>query len=253
MDKWLLAIIAGLFALLALGASIVVPYLVLNQATTQIAHLEIPLLALSGFLGVFACVGLLVLAFSAMGLTDAKQSLGMPDGSVRALIAIFLIVTLGMTALFLLSPQQHGQPTKPEGSPSTQPPEPAAVPSTQPTNGNAPAAGYRMGSADFLLAALVTPTTQSGGGNPPDKHGTVPAPPPPGKDNPKTEIPPAKPETPGVVNQDNGDVAKQFLTMLGGLVTTIVGFYFGSQTASSASAKATEATVAAMRGGGGGH
>ena len=46
-------------------------------------------------------------------------------------------------------------------------------------------------------------------------------------------------------SQDGGDLPKQFLTMLGGLVTTIVGFYFGSQTANSAAAKAAEAIKAA--------
>src|SRR5262245_49546965 len=113
MPNKILGVIAGLFALLTLGASIVVPYLVLNRATNKLPNLEVPLLALSGFIGIFACVALLVLAFNAMNLADSKQALGMPEGSVRALIAIFLIVTLGMAALFLLGPPKCAQAPKP--------------------------------------------------------------------------------------------------------------------------------------------
>jgi hypothetical protein len=194
MNKWLLGVIAGLFALLALGASIVIPFLVLSQATDKLAHLQIPLLALSGFLGILACVGLLVLAFNAMGLGDQKQSLGLPEGSVRALIAIFLIVTLGMTALFLLGPQKQGNAAKPGTPPASQ------------ARSDIPA----MGQAAFRFAA--DPPAPAGG----------------------TSSGPTQ-------NQDGGDLSKQFLTMLGGLVTTIIGFYFGAQTANSASARAVEA------------
>ncbi len=246
---------AVLFALLALGALIVIPYLVLHLAS-DLADLRIPLLALSGFLGVFAAVALLVLAFKAMNLTDVKQALGMPEGSVRALIAIFLIVTLGMSALFLLGPQRSGQGAPPadktsnENNNSTSGRGSAGAGSgkpAQPTEGSetstdhtpqgtgtvsaiipsAPLTGMRLAALRTVASSPSADKNPSSGAN--------------------AQTASSQPATAGA-GQD-GDLAKQFFTLVGGLVTTVVGFYFGSQTANSAAAKgaraATDAATAA--------
>jgi len=254
MGNEILAFFAGLFALLALGASVAIPYWILQSATGELAELRIPLLALSGFLAVFACVALLVLAFKAMGLTNNAQALGMPEGSVRALIAIFLIVTLGMSALFLLGPSRpgkeinpdlqenksKGENTTPTGS------EPNATETPQNTGGPtgtgvtaAPplADGARFGHAVFRRTATPKP------------HGQDKTPP---KDNNGADADKSQGQTATAAgaNQGAGDLAKQFLTLVGTLVTTVVGFYFGSQTTNSAATKganaAKEAATAAI-------
>jgi hypothetical protein len=199
-------------------------------------NLRVPLLALSGFLGVFACVALLVLAFQVMGLADPKQALGMPDGSVRALIAIFLIVTLGMAALFLLGPQRYGQPS----TSAVQTP----APKTQQDKTTAPATTSSAASSSLRLATMTHQTAPTGtepnlsADQVPDKTGSVLQ---QAKDHKENTAALAS------ANQDNGDLAKQFLTMLGGLVTTIVGFYFGSQTANSAATKGANAATEAIK------
>lgn len=243
MATKLLTIIAGLFALLALGASIAIPFWILNGATGPIANLEIPLLAISGFLGVFASVALLVLAFNGMNLADKSQALGMPEGSVRALLAIFLVVTLGMAALFLLG--QHRATTQPGA------PEPKASATDQGGN-NATAATTPAADAGFRLAATRDPAASQ---QPLPTEGTEPPTAPGSKDEKKGKDDPKKTATTGANNQGGmgggtgggDDLAKQFLTLVGGLVTTVVGFYFGSQTANSAATKGARAAADAIR------
>jgi hypothetical protein len=240
MSNRILGVFAILFALLALGASIVVPFWVLNGAAEHIANLQVPLLAISGFLGVFACVALLVLAFKAMGLEDRTQALGMPEGSVRALIAIFLIATLGMAALFLLGPQRFGQPEKSQAQ------GPARPGKDQP---NAHASSSVAADLGYRTAALTKPPTspaQPATGTEPGL-GTGAGPGAKGQETggagAGNDTGNDKGQDGTAANQTGGDLAKQFLTLVGALVTTVVGFYFGSQTASSAAARGAKAAL----------
>jgi hypothetical protein len=280
MGQGILPLLVVIFALLALGASIIIPYWILQSATGDLAGLRVPLLALAGFLGVFAAVALLVLSFKAMGLTDEKQALGMPEGSVRALIAIFLIVTLGMAALFLLGPARAGQlpqsgaeeNNKDKGAASsggaatgTEAPKGTEEPKGSEVPGGTDVTSTSTTSTDIPRVELaVLRTASAQGGAPSVNSGKPTRSRQDAKDQKKDGKAPTKTNSgtgtnntngegeKGAAaggNQDGGDLAKQFLTLVGGLVTTVVGFYFGSQTANSAAAKgaraATDAATAA--------
>jgi hypothetical protein len=244
MSNRALVVIAGFFALLTLGASIVVPFVVLNTAQDKLANLETPLLALSGFMGVFACVALLVLAFKAMGLENRDQALGLPEGSVRALLAIFLVVTLGMTALFLLGPPQRQTPAG-GGSEKTQAKTKLPDETTPQDKSNSPVATSSAARSSIQFAALNDPAAQTPGEVKPDPSGTKPK--NGGETNKPQDTEPRNAAT-AETSQGGGDLTKQFLTLVGGLVTTVIGFYFGSQTASSANAKGAKAVADAMKG-----
>ena len=242
MSNRSLAVFAGVFALLTLGASIVVPFLVLNTASDKLPNLQPPLLALSGFIGVFACVALLVLAFKAMDLADGSQALGMPEGSIRALIAIFLIVTLGMAALFLLSPSQHQQAANPGGGPTNNGSSQSDSQSKNDSKKPSPAAKNSVAGSNVQLAALQEAPVQPGVTAPSPTQETT------SNEKKAPEAPQDKDQnlnsgnaTATETEQGESDLAKQFLTLVGGLVTTVVGFYFGSQTANSATAKGANA------------
>ncbi len=259
MTNRVLLVIAGLFALLTLGASIVVPYLVLNAATSKTPNLAVPLLALSGFLGIFACVALLVLAFKAMDLTDSKQALGMPEGSVRALIAIFLIVTLGMAALFLLGSPKSAQAANPPGQ-SEKPAGKSPAPEGGKGSSGDPASALNQTTAGTSGAApQATGGARPGVSNstnsaPTNKAGTSSPPAPNTAENTRNRADSGPSGSQATANEnakqagtsrDDSDLAKQFFTLVGGLVTTVIGFYFGSQTANSAATKGANAATAA--------
>jgi hypothetical protein len=242
MSTRALVVIAGFFALLTLGASIVVPFVVLNMADAKLANLETPLLALSGFLGVFACVALLVLAFNAMGLNNRDQALGLPEGSVRALLAIFLVVTMGMTTIFLLGPPQHQTPSGGEPE-KTQPKDKTPGETTPKDKSNLPTATSSAAYSGIQLAALNDPPVQA----PKVDKPTAETSPSGGDRTNKPQDTQQQKAATAESSQGGGDLAKQFLTLVGGLVTTVIGFYFGSQTASSANAKGAKAVAEAMK------
>jgi hypothetical protein len=51
----------------------------------------------------FACVAFVVIALASLNLSDPKQALGLPDGSVRALIALTLIVIFAVMLVYFFS------------------------------------------------------------------------------------------------------------------------------------------------------
>lgn len=62
--------------------------------------IKLPLLVIIGVMALFATLALVAMAFSVAGLSDATQALGLPEGSVRAAIALSLIVIFSITAIF---------------------------------------------------------------------------------------------------------------------------------------------------------
>ncbi len=233
--------LAGLVALLALGVAIGIPFWILPKVSTMVPSVEVALLALAGLLGTFACVALLVLVFKAMDLANPGQALGMPEGSVRALLALLLVASLGMAGLFLLGAAQpaatdnknnsnqnpaHGS----ESGDATAPGKPVANTGAR-TLANS-VGDYRLAANSAAAQALTSPQpgAADAGGRANNAAGTA---------HEKNDLVPSSTNTPtSTSTTQDGDLVKQFLTLLGTLVTTIVGFYFGSQTATSAATKA---------------
>jgi hypothetical protein len=73
------------------------------MAQSNVATFQLPLLLITGVMALFATLALVAVTFSVAGLSDKSQALGLPEGSVRAAIALSLIVIFAITAIFLFS------------------------------------------------------------------------------------------------------------------------------------------------------
>ncbi|HDS46322.1 MAG TPA: hypothetical protein ENN68_09650 [Methanomicrobia archaeon] len=62
-----------------------------------------PLFVVYGVGALLACLALVVIVLSALNLSDPKGALGLPEGSVRAIIALSLLIIFIITATFLYS------------------------------------------------------------------------------------------------------------------------------------------------------
>ncbi len=61
----------------------------------------LPILASVSAIGLLISLSFLAIAFSALDLADRNQALGLPEGSVRALISLLLITLFVITSIFL--------------------------------------------------------------------------------------------------------------------------------------------------------
>src|SRR2546430_10965522 len=72
-----------------------------TQETITNAPVMLTLVVIAGVIGLLAVLMMAALAFSAVKLADPAQALGLPEGSVRAVIALSLIVIFVITVVFL--------------------------------------------------------------------------------------------------------------------------------------------------------
>ncbi len=183
------------------------------------------LLVIGGAIALVAAIALIATIYNMLGLTDRDQAMALPEGSVRAVIALLLLVLFAMLAIFFyerlqtvgstvtLSNQTQAQLTDfiakhPDISnlSITVAPPPATPP------------------ADSSAANKTTPPAV-----PP-----LPATPPPSLYNISY----------GGGNAGASDFAKTLMAALETLLTTVIGFYFGAKTAtSSAAATAQQLTT----------
>ena len=219
--KRLGAVAGGLLALaiaVVIGVSVFVNWS--SEGKTSPANLS--LVVITGFVAIVGIAGMVAIGYWIAGLENNGEALGLPRGSVRALIAIFIIVMFAVSSFYFTEvlrpePVQKGSvgatgakgPTGPTG----------ATGATGPTGPTGPAATTNAG------APGSTPATSN-----------------------SSNATPGTPGTPGASgNQDDkkinsvGDIAKQVLQILGTLMTTIVGFYFGSKSSTDAATKVGEA------------
>src|SRR5262252_21344 len=63
--------------------------------------IKLPVLIIVGIMALFATLALVAVTFSVAGLSDSSQALGLPEGSVRAAIALSLIVIFAITSIYL--------------------------------------------------------------------------------------------------------------------------------------------------------
>jgi hypothetical protein len=91
------------WALVALG---VAASLAILGATAYIANrlyvaYSLPLLIIGGVVAFLLVIGVLVLIYRRLGLTDRRFALGLPEGSIRAVIALTLILVFFVIALYM--------------------------------------------------------------------------------------------------------------------------------------------------------
>jgi len=66
-------------------------------------EVKLPLLIVVAVVGLLGSISLVVIAFAIFRLVDRTQALGLPDGSVRAIIALMLIVLFATMTVFLVA------------------------------------------------------------------------------------------------------------------------------------------------------
>ena len=175
-------------------------------------------IVLGGLALTVVIMALLAIVYSVMGAEDPKQALGLPEGSVRALLAFSLVLIFVCLAAFLFGEvNKNNQPV--EGKTLT------GVTGAELTDLKTNFVVASELAKDQTGKLLYEQVASSEGKAPVDdlKHPLYTA----------TYYPKA--------NKDAEDFAKQIFTTLATVFVSVVSFYFGSSVTSSAAAAATKA------------
>jgi hypothetical protein len=105
----ILPAIGALLALIAAGGA-VVGLVALVQWLGKNTRMEVtlPSLVIVGVLVIVLSLGLMAVAFSFTNMTDRTQALGLPDGSVRAVVALLLVVLFAILSISLYTGLSEG-------------------------------------------------------------------------------------------------------------------------------------------------
>jgi hypothetical protein len=97
---------AGGIALLgaAVGLVVGVYFLFQNQPDNAV---RLPVLAIGGVIALLVVIALVAGAYTLFGLANPAEALGLPEGSVRAVIALSLIVLFAILTIYLYSDVSH--------------------------------------------------------------------------------------------------------------------------------------------------
>lgn len=156
---------------------------------------KLPSLVIAGLVSLIALLAVMAIAFKTVHLANQTQALGLPEGTVRAVIALSLILIFAVVTVYLFSALSQRSDEK---------------------------------CCEALAATDTTGTTTST-----TTTGTATATTTEGPDKKNSPQPPAS--TPAEQQRATRasaaqDFAKQLLIMLGTLITSITSFYFGSKT-----------------------
>ena len=90
----------GLFAALALGS---LPFIVAYLSNQNAAYTDVvfPLLLVAGVCTLVLVIAVLVGIFQLLDLTDRRYALGLPNGSISAIIALMLILVFAMLSVLV--------------------------------------------------------------------------------------------------------------------------------------------------------
>jgi hypothetical protein len=206
---------------------------------------QLPLIAIMGVATMLAVLTLMALAFSSYNLADRGQALGLPEGSIRAVIALSLIIIFAVVSIFLFSSlrEMEGEQKcclppsakNDTAETSTAPTMPNAASAATKTDTTASAATASAATASAATASPGTPATTT------DTAGSVIA-------NMKALSDARAAESQKAAEESKGrdaiaaaerkrrpaeDFARELLILLGTLITSVSSFYFGSRAAAS--------------------
>lgn len=191
-----------LLSILALGLAVVLGLAVrelftyLSGGTYQSKEISLPLLAIGGVVVLILLLTLVATIFSIIGLTDKQQPMGLPEGSIRAVIALSLIVLFAILSVFLYQGVLFGSSRTIAG----------------------------LSQADLMQFLKDHPNLSGVSSSP--SIGANKAP----DGSTLYDI------TYRDTNATSDDFAKQLLVLLGTLMTAVTSFYLGAGTATSAAA-----------------
>lgn len=186
----------------------------LAGSTLGSASQSLPLLAIGGVIVLILLLTAVAMIFSVLGLANKEQAMGLPEGSIRAVIALSLIVLFAILSVFLYQGVAGGPANIVENLSEDERTEFIK---------NHPAARDLQSQAFAVKDKAGEPLTNPDG-------------------TPKLSynvIYRSAPDTASI------DFAKQLLVLLGTLMTAITSFYLGAGTATSAAAaaQATDSTA----------
>ncbi len=161
------------------------------------ASTQLPLLTITGVLALLVALALVSVAFSLMDLSDKSEALGLPAGSIRAVLALALVLIFAILTIFLYS-DMAAPPTK----------DLSAI------------SGLTSAQAKALSSTVKVVYEKA------EQKSTDPKADP--KADPTFTVYFREPRNPAAE-----DFAKQVLVLIGTLVTSVTSFYFGSKAAST--------------------
>lgn len=193
---------------MAFGLSVIVAalgllFLKLGVLSKPVIGASLPLIAIGGVIALILLLTIVAMIFSILGLTNKDQAMGLPEGSIRAVIALSLIVLFAVLSVFLYKSVAEGGPV------------------------------YTIESlSDTERVQFIRDHTTAR-----DIQSVLVK----DKDGQPLKNPDGSPKNLYTVsyhssNSASDDFAKQLLVLLGTLMTAITSFYLGAGTATSAAA-----------------
>jgi hypothetical protein len=201
-------------------------------------------LVVGGVVVLLVVVAVVATAFSLLGLSDKGQALALPEGSIRSVIALALLVLFSILTVFLYGRLENTASGKLDHLTHA---EALAFADSHPNLVNLKIEADVSRPAD--PPRPDPPPARAGGGSRRGLNGgrgTSASPPA----APSGGVPATTPTELYTVtyggSTDAADYAKQILTLLGTLVTSVVSFYFGAKTATSAASASADQTAKVM-------
>jgi hypothetical protein len=198
IPRWLAGVAAAMVAIVLLAGTLLVATLLLIKLHAE-TWLSLPVVAILGVLLLLTTLAAVSVAFGHFGLSDKAQALALPEGSIRAVLALSLVIIFAILTVFLYGTLAAG--TLQSGNVEIKDFDRAAFLRNNPS-----------------VKDVVLISEASSKDNPPIKTTTVAL---------VMAVDPA-----GV------DFGKQLLTLIGTLMTAVTAFYFGAKTATSAASAA---------------
>jgi len=171
---------------------------------TETPTIGLPLVAIFGIMILFGALALTATLFARLNLDDRQQALALPQGSIRAAIALALIVLFAIITILLY--QTVSKPYEVKDLSEAQ------------------KSSLLKDSPQRVLAVIATcrPSASNGSGGTGNEGN---------KDACSEAGPPYTVHLLPPQDQGAADLAKQLLILIGTLMTSVVSFYFGSRTA----------------------
>lgn len=105
LPTWAAAtIVLAVSILVMLGFVSLVTWLVTQYKGT----FHLPMLVVAGVIALLGAIGFLVVVFAFFNLQNATQALGLPDGSVRAIVALMLLIIFSILAVYYFEELANG-------------------------------------------------------------------------------------------------------------------------------------------------
>lgn len=109
LPAWAAAtIVLTVSILVMLGFVSLVTWLVTQQKGT----FHLPMLVVAGVIALLGAIGFLVVVFAFFHLQNSTQALGLPDGSVRAIVALMLLIIFSILAVYYFEELANGVATQ---------------------------------------------------------------------------------------------------------------------------------------------